>query len=86
MNSFAKADSTGPLGYFASPNHVDTPPWCEHVPRRVFDMEYEPSLHCALAPAGLAAVVRGGVGCGVGRAAVVGAGMGIGAGVAVRGW
>jgi hypothetical protein len=54
-------------------------------------MEYEPSLHCALAPAGAAAVVRGADGRSVGRAAVAGAGMGAGtwagagAGVAVRG-
>ena len=76
--------------YFASPSHVDTPPWCEQVPRRVFDIEYVPSLHCALAPAGLAVVVRGAASRGMGRAAVVGAGMGIGAdagaGLAVRGW
>jgi hypothetical protein len=68
----------------ASYIQVATPPWCEQVPRRLFEYEYVPSRHCALAPAGTCPIRDGagavrGADIGGSRRDDVGAGAGAGA-------
>src|SRR4051812_11635674 len=52
--SSTTATDAGDAGVAFSASHTATPRWCEHVPERVVEKLYVPSLQRAVAPGGAA--------------------------------